>query len=1322
MGILDAIGGIPSVAASAIPAPVAAFTGLGAVPGTPINEQLPSYRSQLTSKYADPDIAKALAALDEGSRNSLLAYDADRVSRGQPPLTREQTHGAITTIATGRPATPAPDRSPMDIFGNAISDLTNIVKSVPKLPGALIHEVQDLPRAGQKISDMEAQGYSPLRAMLNAPGVRLIPGAYTLGNLTGGTAGIKEAITHPLMSALDVLPGAEAWAKSTEVGSEATRVAEAAGKSPRTLKAVLTRTLDEDGALVPNKLGTLTQSFRDNTKLGQLADQIGGERNRAMARYINEHTNKIQEAYTGRVTPEQFTRDTDQAAARVAKATSDLAGKYNFDPATMDDFTRRLTMDDWTDASPELLAAKHAYREQTLPLADIGIKEGELGHIVNPDTGISEVVTHEQAQRVTTARQRADFYQRMTGRRDRVLESDPSLHRAPDEIWSDVDSTIGRLETPVPGTKPNYAQTRLELRAISHELDAQGYDTSALAKVINAKGVPDPVSLRGTFQEALAGTPTPRLPASEIVKVFAPHGTAGDTLANDIAKAVRDENWSRVNSALRGVSKRTKFGIPELDDNPALRPAIKSLAERSRFADRYLKPFTEKSAARAEAIATKTLDRATPARFMDIVESRTQKAVTERFSNLKPDQAATIADHVLHKNWDAVATTIDMDPAAVRQLVGNTARDIASTWREMQASGLDPIFVHRVSPGQVHQALAPTLSEVPNSISSVRARAIDPSPSQTNAWVSLSHNASEWMRRHLSEDFIDWTLSSYGVKESELELSLRPTVEAYRERNPSLSLEAARQKVLSRSYTKFDPAEHGYSWGSPRLNSLANDQYWIPKSLAQNLRQMHDPKGVLGGVLDPVTKAFRTSVIALSPRNLLNNALGGATMVMGTAGPGAFRYFGLARQWSKDPALMMADPRVGEALQLSLGGQASVLKDLDHTQFTGKVLDAANFMKGRTLGRLWGEVQQSKAAETFHSLVNKSYDINGQWDDMYKTMAYLHGYDKAIGKGMTREAAETAGIELLRKTQPDWHSLTPIERNVIKSVIPFYGFMNHAIRYVMRYPMDHPLRAQLVSDFATSETADNAEYPGSFLGALFLGSPDSAGHANAINLTGANPFGDVANQMTLAGFLSSTNPAIQSVLEGVGVTSGSAELYPTLRFDPNTGRLAAVHPNPLLQTLSNIVPQTDILTALTGTNSDFMDRLHSDPAGAYRGLMSSAGLPILWRDYNVPQEIAKTEVARQKSANSVQAAAQKSGDWSEALRYPSLSAAYAQMQQLTPEQVAPYQPRPDEKALLIKEALAKLGTGKAQNQRPRVLATPPPASGSVSPLGMTGGI
>jgi hypothetical protein len=1294
MGLLDLIPG-PLNARGAIPAPVTSVLGIGATPAPAVNQQLPSYRAQFTNKYNDPAIQQQLTQLPDSSRNALLQYDADRVARGAPPLTPAQTKGAIQTAATGQPATAPPERHPLNIIGNAISDIGNIVKAVPALPAAVIHELQSIPDIPSHISQAEQAGQNPLSAFLSAPGVRMIPGAYTAANLTNGIKGLKEELTHPVMSLLDVLPGASKAAELTGVGGKAVEDAAVLGSRGNPLRALATQTLDEAGELTPNRLGRATQSFRDNTRIGQFIDQVGGPRNRDVSRQLADLNNRLRGVGTGLLPP-------SNPAEQAARDTVLLGEKYKFDTAIAADTVRRMQMDDWNNATPEQLAYHDEYKAIVNNLGDYAVNQGDLGRIYNPVTGEAELVTAPQARTVRAARDQADLAARMADRRHRVLNgSDRDLPT----IQQDLRDTLASNAKP--------AVKKLELRSIYHELDAQGHDTTSLHRVLNQwrggagtdfSGID--AHIGNWFQDAQANPPAARLPTQDIITRLRAYGRGGDLQANDLANAVRDGNTKRMLSTLRNIERRVKT-LPGIDGDPNFASSVRSLQSRLRYANEKLGDFTDKNAGLAMQRAERAMDRALPARYQPLVEDRALKKIQDLYTpnGATPEQAQQISQAVLQRRWKALP---GYEPGITEREIAKITSDIGQTWRDLQAQGMEPTFVHRVDPSQVHQALSPTATEVPNSITQLKGRVLNASPMTYDATVALSHQAHEWMRRQTSEQFITQIGHAYGVTEQDLRESLAPLAQRYADRHPGVSMEAAFKRVMGQSHAPLNITEAGYNWGSPSLKQLDAERLWIPKSIANNLHALHDPKTVLGGIFDPVTKTFRHAVVGLSIRTQVNNILGNSIMSMGEVGPAVLTHMREGLRYAKNPELMLNDARISDSMRLLAGSEKELFKDLDKSAYSGKVRDMADLMKGRTLGRVYQQIQDSKASGAVGNLVDKSYSLNGFFDDATKISTYLTAYKKFVKSGLSEEAAQSAAEALTRRTLPDWGAMTPLERSLMKSIFPFYGFAQHIMRYTFRYPMEHPFRAMVVSKLADAEVADHQALP-NFLGSLFVGSPDSGGNQTAIVAGGLNPFQSVGNSLTLAGFLSQTNPVLNSIFESVGLTNGTAELYPTLRYNADTGRLEAVHGNPLMNFVGNVIPQAQIPLALLGANSDFNYQLSVDPASAYHTLLSNAGIPVAWKTVNPTVEMAKAEVNRQKSAASVLASAQKSGDWTNALSYPSLRQYYDQARALSADQVVKFQARPNEAKLLIQ------GVGDGRG-------TPAPSGSLIQNGGNTGGI
>ena len=296
---------------------------------------------------------------------------------------------------------------------------------------------------------------------------------------------------------------------------------------------------------------------------------------------------------------------------------------------------------------------------------------------------------------------------------------------------------------------------------------------------------------------------------------------------------------------------------------------------------------------------------------------------------------------------------------------------------------------------------------------------------------------------------------------------------------------------------------------------------------------------------------------------------------------------------------------------------------------------------------------------------DKSFHMNSFVDDAYRVASYLYEHDKQLKAGADTATAAANAEALIRKTFMQWDRATPIERSTFRMLFPFYTWAHHIIQYSLKYPMDHPFRAGVVSAFSRNELKDlGTGLPQSLMASLFLGHPDAHGNITSIQLSGMNPFRDVANYMTLGGWLGAMNPAISTVLEQAGVQTQGSNLYPNLQYDPQTGRLKATHPNFLQNLIYNTIPQTQLLSGLLDHTSELQDLMARDRGAGTRLALGQLGMPVLWRQYNLPQEAFKAELAREKSATDTQTQALQTGQWESAARTPSLQPLFGQLDAL----------------------------------------------------------
>ena len=1285
----------------------------------PIVVNQPRAQKALQNKYTGyfRDLAQQY---DPRLVEAMISYDADRVKRGQNPLAEEATRRALQTAQTGEAATPEARPSPFNFFGNAIRNVGDIVRSLPRIPSAMVQEARDLSKIGESIDE----GANPIAGLAAAPGIRMLPGAYLVENLAEGD--INELVSNPVFTALDILPGVSQAAKGTKVVRAGREAAEAVARGEldvsarrarqlqkmerRPIAAAINNTIDADGNIVRSATGEAIDAATRSRLLRPL-EQWFGQTQRDVMFQVNSAQQRVHNIVTGVQAPgaagtvdgtlDRLARDAAKLREDIIKLDPEIEGR-------IPDITEKMALGKYDELSGVDAQAAQMYKELLDRTTEWSVANNYHvmfdGEVYDIDSGLPLVTQQRRAQRTQRFNQLRN--QMLGGTADpasalRVLKETYERERyQPLVTASDDASTATRNQQKVARAQGNQVSTgelndarRMTLRA----LESSGFDMDHFyTKSRNKKGrevkkLKQGDELMAAVDDVLEGRVTlakrDLYSAQDLARIINENAGAYRGKNAAILKAgIEKGEWKVVTKALESLRKQKGNGA---FNDPVFIDSIRQMRDTAREAAK-----TSKYSDDAVAKAWKKLDdrqRETPsARFLPEIDRRTRRSVTDQLvDNLDANQKLIPADdrvtaaQVVELADRGMWTEI---PGWDKDLHRRIQRETVETWMDLKDKGFDPMFIHTVPSNRIGRVLHPGESIVPNKPSSTKKRAWDLAPGYKDFTIAATDQMIEYLRRRETEVAIKQVTDMVGENEAALRAQYIDVAEYRHARSPVKSVEQHLQDAINDDWTLFNPNEMGYNWGSPYLNQLQQERMFVPTNVAKNLKDLSKPKQIAGGLFDPATKTFRIAVVGLSLRTQIYNIVGGAVSNE-LRNPGS-----MLRQMDKVKDYLDATKtgdysKIPRELQEIIGSQKATIMELDDIG-KGKVRRqateiAAQYLKGKKMREFYDSAQEARIAgktppgQKLGGMVTgaaqKLYDLNGFFDDAYRVVSYWDEYEKAVKKGATENAAAAKAVGETRKVLQDWMGMTPMERSVMKSLVPFYGFMSHAVRFVMQYPLDHPLRAEILSKLAQAEMEDMNGLPKRFLSSLFIGEQDAEGRQNALNLAPMNPFGDVANMMTISGFLGATNPVITTALQTVGLDQGEAELYPSLRYDPETGRLAAKSGNPLLMALDNTIPQSGIMTALLGMNNQFNETLRRDPAAANRFLLSSMTVPILWREYSVPQEQFKAEIARFDSAETVKREALKTGDWSEALRYPSLYQYLQALDQIPVDQISAYQ-------------------------------------------------
>lgn len=1149
----------------------------------PVLPNLPQVQQTYINKYNA--IGPQLQGIDPTVIAAIQKMDLQRVNKGQSPLTKTETAKAIQTVLNNKPYTTPPSPELGNVVGNTLTDLRFLLQSLPKLPMGLWKELNALPSVFSEINKNQKAGMNPLAATLQAPGVRLLPGAYVAGNLVQGPEGFKQLAQHPLFTTLDVLPFAKQLAGLTRTGQLAKTEA-ALNESVRPMnpiRAVMTRrpaTAEYQAAtgnlLMPNRFGRVTNAFMTGNPAGRLLGEMFGQNARKISSMSSGADMRLAEEMNPNAV---FPKYGDPSGViQATRAVDDIGERYGLD------VDRRMTLaqemqnpssPNWIDNLPQNEKAfLDEYQTHLDTFARAAEMEGALGNFGGEwyDAGT--------AARMTKTNQLLDR---------RIVKLMPF---------------IKQIE-PLVGNSP-----RIQL--LHDQLTAA-------------------VNGTGTFQAA----------------------------------------WKTYTGITRG---KTRLGASSQVGAKVSPPGDISLARIANMREAL------RGTAAAERSAADLLARNAPARFQGMLQDRLNKALYDELVN-RGGNPALISQALLERNYGSI-------PQWDQGLRIKLGREITREWVNLRDQGFDPIYIHRVAPNQEVSLIVPKVPLHRTGLSQAKERTMYPAPAIMDPVIGLKHQGVELLQQRIARETTQNILDYFGRTEQSIRdeyAAIARTEAATKFGANRMSEEAVGNWInmrttqyMKRNYTIYDP-DLGAGWARGQITGLPTDRMWVPRSVGDTLQRM-EKAGLtkIPTIYDGSMKVFRTSVLALSPRWHVYNIFGGALQLMAQTNPlTVWKYLRDARQIVKGGFQqlpqeirmgMSGASRLEGSLQYQAGGALSNLLQ--------QAVETKPGLAG-TLQRMRGPAQKFGAG--FNRVTEASFKFNALFDDMYRTMAYLYGYDKSLTKGMSKQVSERVGIDLAKRTMQSWDSLTPLERSVARNVVPFYSFMQHITRFVFNYPMDHPVRAAIMASFARNEIEDKQTgIPETISAMIPIGSKDAEGNQRYLSTRGINPFNDVASFFTLQGLVGSANPILGSMLTTLGVDTqtGGPSLYPNLRYDSETGRLTADTGNPISNLVTSIIPQSRLIGELTGRNAEFNALLRTNPQAAIRMMKGQAGLPVLFQDYNIPEQQIKTELKLQEGESKAKAEFLRTGNPDAAARYAGLQPFIERINTLRAGgQITPYQPR-----------------------------------------------
>ncbi len=441
------------------------------------------------------------------------------------------------------------------------------------------------------------------------------------------------------------------------------------------------------------------------------------------------------------------------------------------------------------------------------------------------------------------------------------------------------------------------------------------------------------------------------------------------------------------------------------------------------------------------------------------------------------------------------------------------------------------------------------------------------------------------------------------------------------------------------------------------------ETYYLPRAMKDQVEQLvGKTQFPMNGIWDKSTKVFKFAILGLSPRYTAHILFGGSMLLALRIDPGSFALIGDASKMLKDYHAGKLDDHTAGVFQ----GSTQYGTPDQNFHFSGG-RSMGNVVLQEWLARKGIDHRVATAAQWAEAAANINFRFTNYISDMQRAIAYLDGVRHASRKGwlndpitgerveMTSDRAHWEGMRAAERVMGNLQAMTPLERSVARKVMPFYGWTKHILKYVLTYPIDHPWRAMFLSTLATQNSDTFSSGLDERMQLLFfLGSPDSSGNVSAIDVRQLDPFRDVANYATLAGWISSLNPILTAPIAAIdpSIIYGSNTLNPQVDYSALYGTNVAQPSGGWVTAIEQEIPEVGALDSALGWSAEARAIKKEGGDAALKDTLSALGFPWTVQKLNLQQISAKHEIDRYNQAENDAVNAWRSGDFSLLLQYP----------------------------------------------------------------------
>lgn len=538
-------------------------------------------------------------------------------------------------------------------------------------------------------------------------------------------------------------------------------------------------------------------------------------------------------------------------------------------------------------------------------------------------------------------------------------------------------------------------------------------------------------------------------------------------------------------------------------------------------------------------------------------------------------------------------------------------KEVSQNWLQLASRGLAPVWVHTVAEarfGPESEAslikLGKALSDRYNTADHLHQRIFISNPTYENVALAMSRTAASLVESWGVKRFVNDYLMPRTLSAAQVEAELKPLVDARMAQgkvgdNPEL----VRNQLRDERFKEFDPKRYGIR----AARRAAETKMYLPAEVDEMFRKTisrgAEAEAPARGLMTKSSNIMRKSLF-FEPRHIAHLTLGSGFAGMLRGGLEEVVSFRKAWQLVRDGNI---PPGVEDKVESLSGEQMWQMAE-------GKTV-------GRILGTVGGGIQ--KFEETFNN-----------WA---RTTSFLAEKMRAEQMGMTDIQSTEAGLAHIKNTYMDMSSMTPFEQMILRQYFPFYAFNKYVMRYLLTFPMDHPIRAAVITSMGEQEQKLwDSGLPQTWMGLMSLGDANHNGEIAVANVRSFNPFRDAGNLFTLTGIVQGLNPLLHVGLHAMGVDtmSGTADLYPQLSYDQKTGQIVAKRPGVgAMDVAGYVAPPVQTLDTIFGISAQARSLKASNPDAFRAMIFDQLGIPFAPYKVNITRERFQTARDRYQIAS-----------------------------------------------------------------------------------------